>query len=739
MFAEIILPLAASSRLSYHIPQSLEGLVSVGSLVRVPMGKSSVQRGIVVDIGQNSQDIESSYRDIISVERSMVVDSLQLKMWDWVSQYYCCSSGYTMRRFLPTPMWGKVADVEPQPLVADTIELVKLKADNDDELATLFDSIKKSKIQSHALSQIVEMGIANQGYITIPLHRLKECNVSRTTLRQMQKREILDIVLASNPAIYYDDANLLKRPYSEDYTQELEQMLEPGVTTLIEGCAQNRSQLLVSIVERLMSVDKDCRVLILVADSRDGEAIIDILRRELPYHIIPYFGSMSTQARSRSYLALLEQGGKSIIVGTREAVGLPLNSLSGIIVENEHSNAYKQNHTPPLFHARDSAVMLGQLHSAAVVLMSETPSLETMHNVAEGKYMLHQLGVRTSPKVTIIDRRSIARDEKRGVGEDSHTRYISNYLHQKIVQTLEQGERVLLYHARRGFSQYMLCIECGEVARCPKCNVSLTYHKAKGALDCHYCDYSIPMRGVCPSCQSANIKLKGVGTENIEERVAEAFPLASICRIDSDTKKSVTLADSADIVIGTQMVRPNRWEHKFALSAIINSDTLLNIPDFRATERAMQTIADVKMMTAAGGELVVQGTLDQTQFPMMIRAPYRDIYPSQITERKIFAYPPITKMIAILLSHKLQDKVIAVGNFIYGELRKDLASRVSPLEAPFVEFSSGEYHRHLLVKIERTLPAARVKDRIEQVIALAYGESNFRGFKVLIDVDPKQT
>lgn len=735
MYADVIPPIALSLVLSYHVPPHLEQTLRVGDLVTIPIGKSAIYRGVVVDIATREQELEQSYKDIISIDMAGVATALQIKMWQWVSSYYLATMSEVVRSFLPSPLRGKVTDVEfSEP--RNGIEIVKLEYGSDEAINSLLDGLKRAKKQHSAVCRIIEKGKIEGGYITLDITFLINSGIPRAVIKELEKKSIVEITLDNNPSLYHQrhQEPEVEEPLKEAI-ENIVKLCELPRPVVVDGYNRWAEMLPLALAEALAEGKESATILLLLPSSTDLQHYIDTFRRYSSLYLTTYHGGMTSQARTKCYCELLTPGGRRVLLATKAAIGLPLNNLAGVIVMQEHSMLYKQGETPPCYSARDGAVMLGHIHRVPVVLFDRTPSLESMHNVAEGKYSHLSLGDAPSCRVTIIDRGSIARKERREQGVDSNTRYISNYLRDRIEQLLAEGERILIYHSRRGFSQYILCKECGDVPRCPQCNVSLTYHKERGSLECHYCSYRKPLDLTCKECGSEMV-LKGVGTENIEEKLKEAFPTSKIARVDSDSKSDYSAIAAADIVVGTQLIGRHAMGSEFALTVLLNSDTLLNIPDFRATERAMAVVDSLKAMTKESGELVVQGTLDNTPYAMMIRGAYRDIYPSQITERGIFAYPPITRMVVIHLRSESREAVEFTAKALHTRLQKSLASRVSPVDIPFIEYQGGRYRRHIVVKIERELLLSKVKGHISDMITQTLLDSRSRGVRLFVDVDP---
>ena len=380
----------------------------------------------------------------------------------------------------------------------------------------------------------------------------------------------------------------------------------------------------------------------------------------------------------------IRQDRARIVIGARSAIFAPVARLGLVIVDEEHEHSYKQEETPR-YHARDVAVMRGQLDGAVVVLGSATPSLESYYNAKNGKYMLLEMPSRADdkklPLVRVMDLRQDARREKGGI--------FSARLKEAMTQRLEKGEQTILFLNRRGYSTSLQCTVCGYVAGCPNCSISLTYHRKAQKLCCHICGHNIPAPTVCPekSCRNPAIRFAGIGTERVEETLQKLFPKARIARMDSDTLKRKedyrkVLGDfrtgKIDILVGTQMIAKGLHFPNVTLVGIVYADLALHMPDFRAGERTFQLLTQVAGRAGRGdveGEVFVQAfTPFHPAIQYARRHDYAGFYEQELEDRRELKYPPFTRAAMLTLKGRNEEKVRLSSEYLRAELEKQIQS-----------------------------------------------------------------
>jgi primosomal protein N' (replication factor Y) len=416
------------------------------------------------------------------------------------------------------------------------------------------------------------------------------------------------------------------------------------------------------------------------------------------------------------------------------------------VVDEEHENSYKQYDPAPRYQARDAAIYLAHLHQAKVVLGSATPSLESYYNAKTDKYGLVELTERFGGvQLPLQEVVSIAEETKR----KKMTSYFTSVLVDDIADALEKKEQVILFQNRRGYATILICATCGYAPKCINCDVSLTYHKSSGKLHCHYCGYHQSSINVCPACGSVHVEQKGFGTERIEEELSLIFPDAKIARLDLDSTRTKNgmqqiISDfqekKNDILIGTQMVAKGLDFENVSLIGVINADTLLNFPDFRAFERSYQLLAQVAGRAGRRdkqGKVCIQAYADDHRIiKQVMNNDYQQMYEDELEERRQFNYPPFSRLIFINVKHKDANVLNIAAQTLATNLRAQLGARVLGPEQPLVSRVRNYYIKQIILKIERTAAMQKVKTVLVDTIKDFNAQKDFRSVITQIDVDP---
>lgn len=435
-----------------------------------------------------------------------------------------------------------------------------------------------------------------------------------------------------------------------------------------------------------------------------------------------------------------------LIIGARSALFLPFDNLGLIIVDEEHDSSFKQYDPAPRYNARDSAIFLAHIHKAKTLLGSATPSVESYFNAQEGKYgfaeMKQRFGGIQMPEILIADVKEASKRKEM----KSH---FSPMLLDHIALALQNKEQVILFQNRRGFAPQLECDTCAWVPQCTNCDVSLTYHKNTNQLRCHYCGYSVKPPTKCAACGDTNIKMKGFGTEKIEEELAIFYPAAKIARMDLDTTRSKfahqhIIQDfedgNIDILVGTQMVTKGLDFDNVSMVGILNADSMLNFPDFRAFERSYQLMAQVSGRAGRKnkrGKVIIQThNPDHSIIQNVWNNDYLSMYTNQLLDRKNFHYPPYYRLIEITLIHKDLDLVNASSKFLADQLKIHFAKRVLGPEFPLVSRIRNLYHKNILLKVEREASVVQVKKILNEMITMFKNDTTFKPVRIQLDVDP---
>jgi primosomal protein N' (replication factor Y) (superfamily II helicase) len=436
-----------------------------------------------------------------------------------------------------------------------------------------------------------------------------------------------------------------------------------------------------------------------------------------------------------------------LIVGPRSALFLPFDKLGLIIVDEEHETSYKQHDPAPRYHARDAAIWLARLHGAKVLLGSATPAVETYYNARQGKYglttLIRRYGGMQMPEILVAD-------IKKETREKTMKSHLSLLLYEHVKEALDAKKQVILFKNRRGFAPHMECDQCNYIPTCSQCDVSLVYHKKINKLKCHYCGFSMTPHNQCPGCGSADIGLKGFGTEKIEEELPILFPAATIQRMDLDTTRAKNaytniLADfeekKTDILVGTQMISKGLDFENVGVVGILSADSMLSYPDFRAHERAYQMMAQVSGRAGRKnerGKVIIQA-MDpwHTIIREVIDNNYVEMYSNQIMERKSFNYPPFCRLVMLTLMHIDPQKVNHAASFLARELKAVLPKEnILGPEFPVVARVKAQYMKNILVKLDRGASFNQQKALLRDAVRRYNLNAEWKAVKVRVNVDP---
>lgn len=523
----------------------------------------------------------------------------------------------------------------------------------------------------------------------------------------------------------------------EDHFSQKDVVLLHGVT------ASGKTQIYIKLIEK--AIADGGQVLFLLPEIALTTQIVERIKLYFGDKIGVYHSKFNDHERVEIWNRVLD-GTYKVVLGARSAVLLPFTKLKLVVVDEEHENSYKQYEPAPRYQARDASIYLAHLHKAKVVLGSATPSLESYYNASEGKYGLVTLTERFGGvQLPLQEVVSIAEETKK----KKMVSYFTSVLINDIALALEKKEQIILFQNRRGYATILICATCGFAPKCVSCDVSLTFHKSSGKLHCHYCGYHQSSINVCPACGSVHIEQKGFGTERVEEELSLIFPDARIARLDLDSTRTKNgmqkiIGDfqerKNDILIGTQMVAKGLDFENVSLIGVINADTLLNFPDFRAFERSYQLLAQVAGRAGRRdkqGKVCIQAYADDHRIiKQVIANDYEQMYADELEERRQFNYPPFSRLIFINVKHKDANVLHVAAQSLANHLRAQLGARVLGPEQPLVARIRNYYIKQIILKIERTAAIQKVKGVLLSTIKDFNAQKEFKSVITQIDVDP---
>ena len=519
---------------------------------------------------------------------------------------------------------------------------------------------------------------------------------------------------------------------------------QKNVCLLYGVTASGKTEIYIHLIAE--TIRRGRQVLYLLPEIALTAQITARLRRVFGARLGIYHSKFPDAERVEIWQKQLSGQDYDIILGVRSSVFLPFRRLGLVIVDEEHENTYKQQDPAPRYHARNAAIMLASYYGAKTLLGTATPSLESWYNAGTGKYGLVELKERYTqiqlPEILPVDIKEL-QHKKRMNGP------FSPLLLQHIREALEQHAQVILFQNRRGFAPMVECHTCGWVPRCKNCDVSLTYHKGLRQLTCHYCGYTMPVPRRCPACEGTDLRSRGFGTEKIEDDIRVLFPEARVARMDLDTTRTRAayeriLADfeqgRTDILIGTQMVSKGLDFEHVNVVGILNADTMLNYPDFRAYERAFQLMAQVAGRAGRKdkrGRVVLQTkSIDHPIIAQVMANDFEGMASGQLAERQMFRYPPYYRLVYVYLKHRDEALLDVMAHAMAERLRAVFADRVLGPDKPPVARVQTLFIRKIVVKIETTASLSRVRQWLVEVQREVQSDERFRSLLVYYDVDP---
>ena len=520
---------------------------------------------------------------------------------------------------------------------------------------------------------------------------------------------------------------------------------EKNVCLLHGVTSSGKTEIYIHLIDEAVRQGK--QVLYLLPEIALTTQITERLKRVFGSRLGIYHSKFPDAERVEVWQKQLSHEPYDIILGVRSSLFLPFQRLGLVIVDEEHENTYKQQDPAPRYHARNAAIVLASMCGAKTLLGTATPSVESWYNATEGgKYALVELKERYKeiqlPEIIPVDIKELQR-KKRMNGP------FSPLLLQYVREALEQKEQVILFQNRRGFAPMIECHTCGWVPKCKNCDVSLTYHKGLNQLTCHYCGYTQPVPRQCPACEGVDLRNRGFGTEKIEDDVKAIFPEARVARMDLDTTRTRTAYERiihdfqqgrTDILIGTQMVSKGLDFDHVSVVGILNADTMMNYPDFRAYERAFQLMAQVAGRAGRKnkrGRVVLQTkSIDHPIIPQVMRNDFEGMVAGQLAERQLFRYPPYYRLVYVYLKHRNEQLLDVMAQTMAAKLRAVFGVRVLGPDKPPVARIQTLFIRKIVLKIETNAPMARARQLLVQVQQEMVAEDRFKSLIVYYDVDP---
>lgn len=753
-YVDVIVPLPLPGMFTYSVPDGMEGDVVFGKRLLVPFGKSKKYVAMTVNVHDNRPEFECKPIEQV-LDASPVLLAEQFRLWQWISEYYMSSLGDVYNAALPAGLKSMEKYKPKMELYVDLTENFRNEQALHAALAIVQRSVKQEKVLttflflSHwdtlggdkpreEIQSVTREELMNESHTTAA--NVKAL-VDRGILRTYEK-EVGRLNISSEP--HLDQVKQLSVPQQDAYNQILKQMLDKEVVLLHGVTSSGKTEVYIHLIRKTLQEKK--QVLYLLPEIALTVQIMERLRRVFGDRLGIYHSKYSDEERVEIWRKQMSDHPYDVILGARSAVFLPFQRLGLVIVDEEHETSFKQQDPAPRYHARSAAIVLAQMCGAKTLLGTATPSMESYYNARQGKYGLVEMKSRFKdiqlPEIQVVDVKDL---RHRKIMKGAY----SPQLLAAVREALQNGEQAILFQNRRGFAPMVECKVCGWVPKCKNCDVSLTLHKSINLLTCHYCGYTYPVPTECPNCGSTEIMGRGIGTEKIEDQIAEIFPEARIARMDLDTTRTRNayerlIADfssgKTNLLIGTQMITKGLDFDKVRVVGILNADSMLNYPDFRAYEHAFMMMAQVSGRAGRKGKrgLVILQT-KMPQLPVISQVVHNDyatFYQDLLEERRAFHYPPFCHLVNVYLRHK-QEKVCQQASMELGQtLRSWFGDRVLGPDKPAVARVKTLSIRKIVLKLENGIDLKKVREYLNFAQGQMLRDPRYGGLQVHFDVDP---
>lgn len=580
---------------------------------------------------------------------------------------------------------------------------------------------------------------------------MNESHASIAVIRSLQEKMILVTYekevgrLNHNIAPHPEKIKPLNEAQTEAYNHILVQMMGHPVTLLHGVTSSGKTEIYIHLIQKAINEHK--QALYLLPEIALTVQITERLKAVFGNRLGIYHSKYSDAERVEIWKKQLSSNPYDVILGARSAVFLPFHRLGLVIIDEEHEQSFKQQDPAPRYHARSAAIVLTQMYAGAKTLLgTATPSMESYYNAKQGKYGLVELSRRYKdiqlPSIEVVDMKDLYR--RKMVSGPFSPRLLS-----AVRGALERGEQAILFQNRRGFAPMIECRQCGWVPKCPNCDISLTYHKSMNYLSCHYCGYTMKVPEVCPCCESKDIRGRGYGTEKIEDEIRSIFPEARIARMDLDTTHTRNAYERLindfstgknNLLIGTQMVTKGLDFGKVSVVGILNADSMLNYPDFRAYEQAFMMMSQVSGRAGRKGkrgEVILQTkTPDLPVIQYVVHNDYPTFFKELLDERREFHYPPFYHLVYVYLKHRDENIVNTAGVELGSRLRDIFGARVLGPDKPAVARVKTLSIRKIVLKLENGIDYPRVRQYLRGALEAMMKDKRYGALQVYYDVDP---
>lgn len=753
-FVDVILPVPLEGLFTYGLPEQWVGRVSMGVRVLVPLGKSKHYIAMAVKVHQTEPEMKWKQIDQV-LDEQPVVREQQMRLWQWISEYYMSPIGDVFKAAMPS---GMKSEEGYKPRTETFLDLSP-KWRSEQNLHLALDMMRRADKQR----RVFETFLAMTGWDKM------EGDVPRETITELSRDELMNATHCTATVLkslidkgilikYEREVGRLNQSTEPDYTkiQKLNAAQQDAYNDILMGFLQKnvvllhgvtssgKTELYIHLIKR--AIDRHEQVLYLMPEIALTVQMQQRLQRVFGNRLGIYHSKYSDAERVEIWQKQLSETPYSVVLGARSAVFLPFQRLGLVIVDEEHETSFKQQDPAPRYHARSAAIVLAAMFGAKTLLGTATPSAESYHNVLTGKYAGATLTTRykdiAMPEIRVVDTKDLQRRKM------MHGAF-SPQLIGSMRSALDKGEQVILFQNRRGFAPMVECKMCGWVPRCSNCDVSLTFHKNTSQLTCHYCGftYSVPDR--CPNCDSQDLKGRGFGTEKVEDQILELFPDANVARMDLDTTRTRSAyeriigdfsAGKTNILIGTQMVTKGLDFDRVSVVGILNADSMLNYPDFRAYEHAFMMMSQVSGRAGRKGRrglvLLQTKNKDLPIVQQVVANDFSSYFKDLEQERRDFRYPPFTHLIYVYMKHKDERVIESAAMEMGARLRQWFGVRVLGPDKPAVAKIKTMNIRKIVLKLELGIDLALVRRYLRQAEHDMMQNKQYVSLQIYFDVDP---
>ena len=753
-YVDVILPLPLDGTFTYSVPDGMEGKVVPGVRLLVPLGKSKKYIAMATRLHDDKPAFSCKPVEAV-LDNTPSLLPQQMRLWQWIGYYYMAPLGDVYNAAMP----GGLKSTEKfKPKMELYVELASTYR-SEQALHVALNLVQRALKQAKTLTTFLSLShwdsldgdTPREGIKKVTKEELmNESHCTAAVVKALIDRGILFTYeleigrLNTNGESHFDLIKPLSLAQQDAYNGILMQMMKKDVVLLHGVTSSGKTEIYIHLIRK--AIEEHKQVLYLLPEIALTVQIMERLHRVFGDRLGIYHSKYSDAERVEIWQKQLSDHPYDVILGARSAVFLPFKNLGLVIIDEEHETSFKQQDPAPRYHARSAAIVLAKMYGAKTLLGTATPSMESYYNAQQGKYGLVELKTRYKgiqlPDIQVVDVKDLRR-RKMMSGP------FSPQLLAAVREALKNGQQAILFQNRRGFAPMVECKVCGWVPKCKNCDVSLTLHKSINLLTCHYCGYTYPVPTECPNCGSTEIMGRGFGTEKIEDQIAEIFPEAKIARMDLDTTRTRNayerlIADFSEgrtnLLIGTQMVSKGLDFDKVSVVGILNADSMLNYPDFRAYEHAFMMMAQVSGRAGRKGKrgLVILQTKNPNLpvIGQVVHNDYAGLYQGILEERRTFHYPPFFHLINVYVKHKYDKVCEQASHELCKTLRSWFGGRVLGPDKPAVARVKTMNIRKIVIKLENGIDQQKVREYLKFAQQQMGKDPRYGALQIYYDVDP---